>query len=328
MCRSDYPCDSHITQQLQRRGLVRLSGKDSAELLQGLITNDIRCFDRNFCQANSLQQSLHAFMLNIQGRVLWDMIVYRMGEDNNKHLIECDKDVINDLIKHLTKYRLRKKVDIADVSAEVKAWIVIPCAEKQFHISTSDCVFSCSDPRVPHLGYRIILPEGVSATTVIQECKEADDNRYYEWYRYNLGVGEGMLNHPVGACFPLEANGDYLHAVSFCKGCYIGQELTSRTHHTGVTRKRLMPLLLLEESEGIELDAKVVNESGKGVGKMRGHVRERGLGLLRVADAVNHSLNILYNDDKKMGAKAIEPDWWKPDFKVCEAAEVTSQTFK
>jgi hypothetical protein len=42
---------------------------------------------------------------------------------------------------------------------------------------------------------------------------------------------------------PLESNLELLGGVSFTKGCYLGQELTARTHSRGVTRKRLMPVL-------------------------------------------------------------------------------------
>ena len=59
-----------------------------------------------------------------------------------------------------------------------------------------------------------------------------------------LGVAEGGEDLPTGKCFPMEYNLDYLKGVSFHKGCYIGQELTARTHHTGVIRKRILPISL------------------------------------------------------------------------------------
>ena len=85
-----------------------------------------------------------------------------------------------------------------------------------------------------------------------------------------MGVAEGSEEIPIGACFPLEYNLDYLNggmsvpiqseacamigldlfpplAVSFSKGCYLGQELTARTHHTGVVRKRVMPVSLKDK---------------------------------------------------------------------------------
>lgn len=58
------------------------------------------------------------------------------------------------------------------------------------------------------------------------------ENEYHE-LRYRLGVSEGSAEFGVGKAIPLEYNGDYLNAISFEKGCYIGQELTARAYHTG-----------------------------------------------------------------------------------------------
>lgn len=55
----------------------------------------------------------------------------------------------------------------------------------------------------------------------------------YRELRYRLGVPEGSAEFGVGKAIPLECNGDYLKAISFEKGCYIGQELTARAYHTG-----------------------------------------------------------------------------------------------
>lgn len=47
---------------------------------------------------------------------------------------------------------------------------------------------------------------------------------------------------------PLEYNLAGLNAISFDKGCYVGQELIARTHHRGVIRKRLTPIRFLSSS--------------------------------------------------------------------------------
>lgn len=80
---------------------------------------------------------------------------------------------------------------------------------------------------------------------VIRDSSPASPGSYTA-ARYALGVGEGVADFPVGSSLPLECNGAQLHGVSFNKGCYLGQELTARSHHTGVIRKRLMPLQLLD----------------------------------------------------------------------------------
>ena len=44
--------------------------------------------------------------------------------------------------------------------------------------------------------------------------------------------------------FPAELGLDYLHGISFEKGCYVGQELTARTHFQGLVRKRVLPCFI------------------------------------------------------------------------------------
>lgn len=52
----------------------------------------------------------------------------------------------------------------------------------------------------------------------------------------------------LGEAIPLEYNLVGLNAISFDKGCYVGQELVARTHHRGVIRKRLLPLRFVKDS--------------------------------------------------------------------------------
>ncbi len=106
----------------------------------------------------------------------------------------------------------------------------------------SKIIHHFGDPRLPELGWRIFGPSDWTPTISNNTGKivQEDEERYKD-LRYTLGVGEGVVEIPFGKSFPLEVNGDFLHGISFHKGCYLGQELTARTHHTGVVRKRLMP---------------------------------------------------------------------------------------
>merc|ERR1712198_771277 len=91
----------------------------------------------------------------------------------------------------------------------------------------------------------------------------------YKELRFRLGVGECPSELQSGKALPLESNVDYLHGVSFHKGCYIGQELTARTHHTGVIRKRIMPLILstpISSESGPFPGNLILNTAGKDAG--------------------------------------------------------------
>ena len=66
----------------------------------------------------------------------------------------------------------------------------------------------------------------------------------YTLNRYFNGIPEGPLEILPQTALPLESNFDYLNGIDFRKGCYVGQELTIRTQHTGVVRKRILPVQL------------------------------------------------------------------------------------
>ncbi|XP_014676494.1 PREDICTED: putative transferase CAF17 homolog, mitochondrial isoform X2 [Priapulus caudatus] len=305
-----------ISQCVEKRGLLRVVGPDAKALLQGLITNDMDCLNVDICP--TINNCLYSLILNNQGRVLWDIIIYRLGEDKDKgqnYLLETDKDQVDDVLKHLKKYKLRKKADLFSMSDEMSVWAVAsPPNESVTVASNKSHIFLNMDPRAPDLGYRLILASGTQASDVVTNCKVADDPQWYEKLRYRLGVGEGVVNHPPGKCFPLEANADYLNGVSFRKGCYIGQELTARTQHTGAVRKRLMPLTLAENlDEQPEGDAAVANSAGKQVGKLRGVICSLGLALMRIDASEDTSLHIKTSTGRKVGVTASQPSWWNTE---------------
>ncbi|KAF8032865.1 hypothetical protein BT93_D1676 [Corymbia citriodora subsp. variegata] len=198
------------------------------------------------------------------------------------------------------------------------------------------------DPRLDCLGYRGIFPSS-SEPPLVEADKETDEKNYLLW-RLEKGVAEGSTEIPkesdfgaldnyvsldhisfdhstpfnVGEAIPLEYNLEGLNAISFDKGCYVGQELIARTHHRGVIRKRLLPLKFLDDkgkeqkvAPGSEiLDA----SSGKKIGTVTTSLGCRGLGLLRLADALKKSslLTILGQEDLKV--EAVKPDWWPPEW--------------
>ena len=119
-------------------------------------------------------------------------------------------------------------------------------------------------------------------------------------------VAEGTDEIPFGKCFPLEYNIDYLNGVDFHKGCYIGQELTARTHHTGVIRKRILPLT----GKLLQTGQTIVNEKEKNVGQVRG-VSAHGdvaVGLMRVEECT--VAKCLTVKETGLPVESKFPIWW------------------
>ena len=137
---------------LTDRSLVRLSGEDVRDFLQGLVTNDV---------AGELP--VWAGLLTPQGKCLFDFIVW---SDEDDLLLDCEAAAADDLVQRLSLYRLRRKIDIGfDPSLAV-------------HWSAAGAGGS-ADPRLANLGRRWLAPAEEPADGWLE-------------HRLRLGVCEGQ----------------------------------------------------------------------------------------------------------------------------------------
>ncbi|NWU80774.1 CAF17 transferase, partial [Onychorhynchus coronatus] len=294
------------------RALLGVRGAEAAVFLQGLLTNDVT----QLTAAGGAPPALYAHALNVQGRCLYDVILYRLhgsaGEEPHI-LLECDGNVLESLQKHLKLYKIRRKVDIAPCP-DLSLWAVIP-GEQAGDASSSlpkcagQAVLLTPDPRAEVMGWRLITKKGANLSEIIPGSEVGDVQEYHR-HRYKQGIPEGVKDLPPGVALPLESNLAYMNGISFTKGCYIGQELTARTHHMGVIRKRLLPVSFSAPlpKDGIPEGAEIFTESGKAAGKFRAGGGELGIALLRLAH-VNEPLCINVGGDK-VKLSANTPEWW------------------
>lgn len=228
------------TLKLENRAIIRLSGPDSKELLQGLITNDINLLTE--------EMPLYAGLLTPQGKFMFDMIIVADGEDI---LLDVEAARKTDLSRRLMMYKLRADVDIIDEPHGV--WAL-------FDGSTNTGI-TYTDPRNAALQTRVIAAENPAPSAEELSLDE------YENLRIKLCVPDGSRDITVEKHFWLEINAEALNGVSFTKGCYVGQELTARMKHRTSVKKQLRTI---EVTEGklIEGDA-VTNDSGRAIGEIK-----------------------------------------------------------
>lgn len=74
----------------------------------------------------------------------------------------------------------------------------------------------------------------------------------YDTFRLTQGLFEVGREITREKALPLESNMDLLNGVSFHKGCYLGQELTARTHYRGEVRKRILPVYVVGRSASVK----------------------------------------------------------------------------
>lgn len=204
--------------KLLDRTVIEITGSDRKQFLQGLITNDILQLEP--------QEMLYSCMLSNKGRFLYDFFIF-CDQDNEKIYLDCASKRADEIAKKLSFYKLR-----ADVVIKLNQEIQILWSSQATEFNDGGLIGSFLDPRHENMGCRIYA----------QDVKNIDDNQGqtpYHKARIDNLVPEGEYDLTFDKSLILEFGFDNLNAISYDKGCYVGQELTARTHHLGQIRKKV-----------------------------------------------------------------------------------------
>lgn len=249
---------------LPDRGVVHVTGEDADKFLQGLVTNDIS--GPAAAQPKTTPAAVHAGLLTPQGKILFEFFIVGLGSGL---LLDVASDRVADLVKRLTMYKLRAKVDIADASQD---FAVVAAWGGPFASGLNATHYD--DPRLAALGVRWLVPRSlldrqIEGRVSAGEAEQVDAAAYHA-HRIALGVPEGGKDYAFGDAFPHEANFDLLNGVSFSKGCFVGQEVVSRMQHRGGARKRIVIVAAdapLKSGTAINTGAASIGTVGSTAGK-------------------------------------------------------------
>lgn len=197
------------------RGLIKLQGEDSFKFLQGLVTNDVKLASKG----------IYCFLLTANGRYLFDFFLIEL---ESYYIIDVALTQKDELLAKLTLYKMRSKLNISDVSSEY----VVTYSHS---IITNDAIFSYQDPRYTKLGFRSLM---------LSNPQEYKEHNLYNQDKYNYSIIDGSVDMIKDKSIPIEYGIEHLHAISYSKGCYVGQEVVSRTKYQGVIRKSVMKIEL------------------------------------------------------------------------------------
>ncbi|KAF4619123.1 hypothetical protein D9613_005200 [Agrocybe pediades] len=320
------------------RALVSVTGSQSSEFLNGLLSTSFQGKP-----LNRFSSILHA-----QGRVMYDVFLY--GTDNG-YLLEYDSrpSEAPSLISYFKRHVLRSKVKVRSVTEEYDIWASWGSekdhgweTDRKWHWAKSGAIepawetndwpwgtedLVLRDRRGVGMGRRLLVKKGDRPPeAATHDILSAD--AYLE-HRISRGVAEGVKDIPPMQAFPIDSNLDIMGGLDFRKGCYVGQELTVRTYHTGVIRKRISPVKLVDEhGEAVEAASVLENAEIKpatkddafrrprGTGKLLSSTKDVGLALLRLEhiSAVRNGTVQLQIDveSRKINVVPFWPDWW-PD---------------
>lgn len=192
---------------LPSRAVIAVSGPEARSFLNGLLSQEVETLADG--------ELRFAGLLTPQGRLLYDLFVAGAGDDLLLDVAAEHRDAI---LLRLTMYKLRAKVELK--ASDLKVFAAWPAAD------------GFADPRLPALGSRLYAAD--LATTATE-----DD---YDAHRLALGV-PGPADWGTDKTYPIEADFDLLNGVDFKKGCFVGQETTSRMKRRGTIKNRMLPIV-------------------------------------------------------------------------------------
>ena len=250
------------TTVLDDRGFIRINGDEAKDFLQNIVTNDIEKITENL--------TIFSSIFTPQGKYLYEFFISKL-EDG--YLLESEKNLVPEIIKIFNFYKLRSKVNLDDVSTKYN--IIIVSLEKFKEISKgktlrgSTVIYNDNsmyiDPRNQNLGAKIIS-KVKSTESIIKNLslKKIDKEKYYT-KSFNLGIPQINLNKLKDKIFGIENNLDELGGIDFKKGCYIGQENTSRIKLRNKLRRRILPVKIVS---GEILENSIIKYKESEIGKI------------------------------------------------------------
>jgi transferase CAF17, mitochondrial len=330
---------SQLLGRLVNRTVVRVVGQDPHGFLQGLFCNDLR----NLVSGGSL----YGCFLNKSGRVIADAILMqsvKQFEGKSAVYVDLDRSMAEQLVDHLMEFKLRRKIKVDNLTGKVAVYASL--ADNNTSAAGGEEGKGCdavegssaaevfADPRSPYLRDPLAsTPNGIFLQRLISPTQSAGQGftsnpETYDRLLIENGIYEGPSVFVKEKSLPFEANLDMLNGVSFHKGCYLGQELTHRTHVMLVTRKRTVPLVLGSEA-GAPLDTGVCAADSWGaagstifsvdgstrIGTVQATLHNKAVGLLRLRYFDPATLSMSVRLANGATATALVPHWWDDDTK-------------
>ncbi len=227
---------------LSARGKIRVTGEDRARLLHAMTTNNI--------QQMQPGDGVYALFLNAQGRILADAYIYHLGES---FLIDTEPETAGKVLEHLDKYIIADDVTLEDQTANWKAVGIegpgsvdalkalgLAAPVEDYHVVTWDDGFTARTASTGPLGFRVFVPVAGRAALIerLAGIPEADHEAAHvvrlenSKPRYGEDITERYLTQ----------ESQQMHAVSFTKGCYLGQEIVERVRSRAQVHRHLMPV--------------------------------------------------------------------------------------
>lgn len=220
-------------------GAIAIAGPDSADFLQGQLSNDVKKLQPGHGQWTTFNSP--------KGRMLATPFLVR-EPDGDGYLAILARDLVEPLRKRLSMFVLRAKVRIAALPDSVVLGIGGPGAAdavKAAFGATPDgsTVAAQGDVRIVHWPdgrFVVVAPEPAARAAFEALSAHATPAGAQVWAWLGVRAGVPMITAATQDLFVAQtANWDALGGLDFRKGCYTGQEIVARTQHLGRLKERL-----------------------------------------------------------------------------------------
>lgn len=274
------------------RGRMRLDGPKAAEMLTGLVTNDVLALLPGHGQ--------YAAALSPKGRIIADVRVFARADHL---LVDVPPRARAGWDALVRKYLNPRVVPYADISTQMRQLVIAGAAARSIlgpaadvarevlaglasyaHIDAEIAGQPVMIARIPDLeaeGFELFLPaDAFVAIWQRLAAGGATPGGLLAWEIARIENGRPEWGIDIDdSTIPQEANQDELHAISYTKGCYTGQEVVARIHFRGHVNRHLRGLVL-GHSEPPAERANVLTLDGKHVGDVRSSALSPRLGAI------------------------------------------------
>lgn len=226
---------------ITKKSIILVTGEDRQPFLQGQFTADLT-------QLSSGQSTLTAHC-SAKGKT-WAIFQVLCADDH--YLLITDKGCTENSLRELKKYSVFSKIEFTDVTEQYQYWGLIT---EQFPASAMEPLgLTSPDENTPsqyashadgdiwltHLSqpvtrFAFLLPKSFSIESILSNTISAEENL---WNALDIQAGIPKLNAELSEEYvPQMMNLQALNAISFKKGCYMGQEVVARTKYLGKNKR-------------------------------------------------------------------------------------------
>jgi hypothetical protein len=219
----------------QRRALVRLSGPDTVRFLQGTVTSDLEEATPGFARASAL--------LTVKGKILHELVILRV-DPQTVDLLVVESEA-SDVVALLEKYIIMDEVEVSP-PASISTFVAWNPTGPEPQMPTGRVrSFSARHP-APQ---RLVLGQENYCRAVLAQGQEVDENG---WNLHRVTTASPAWGYELSPnYFPPEVG--FVHAVSYDKGCFLGQEPLARIHARGQVNRVLVRVKIDGEPPSLDL---------------------------------------------------------------------------